>query len=163
MIKKFVEQFEEWAISFGAELKGKNCYLRENYGNEALAKGGAFFGLVQESEGASGAYHDFSLVVFPDSEEKNWIVSFGIGSLGFRNDYDLAATPGVRRQFSRLITENGFIKPDFLDIETKLPSQFTDKIEHLKKTLDIYSKVLPVCEIIDPRTEEGILKVKGFL
>lgn len=163
MIKDFVEQFKDWAISFGAELNGVNSYLRENYNGDVLAKGGAFFGLVQETEGASGAYHDFSLVVFPDELEREWVVSFGIGSLGFRNDYDLAAKPGIRRRFNKLVTENGFIKPDFLDIESGLPEHFTSKVEHLQKTLNMYTKVLPVCEIVDPKSEDGIRKIKGFL
>jgi len=163
MPEQFIRESETWAESFGAEKNGENCFLRKNISNEAFSNGGAYFGYVQPEEGASGAYHDFSLVVFPDNEDGNWVVCLGIGSLGFRNDYDIASKPGIRRRFQRLVTENGYIKTNFLDIETNLPNEFIEKVPHLKKSLNIYRKVLSVCEIVNPISYEGKTKIKGFL
>ena len=162
-MQEFIKDFEEWAESFGAEPNGINCFLRKNIGNEAFANGGAYFGYVQPEEGASGAYHDFSLVIFPDNENGDWVVSLGIGSLGFRNDYELAAQPGIRRHFQKLLSASGFIKTDFLDIETNLPIDFIEKAPNLKKSLNIYRKVLSVCEIVNPFSNEGKTKIRGFL
>lgn len=163
VLKQFIDDFKLWAESFGAVENGENCFFRNNTTSDAFMNGGAYFGYVQPDEGPSGAYHDFSLVVFPDKGDGDWVVSLGVGSLGFRNDYDLASQPGIRRRFQRLVSDNGYIKTDFLDIETNLSRDFFDKVPHLKKSLDIYKKVLSVCEIINPHSDEGRIKAKGFL
>lgn len=165
MVQEFLETFRQWALSFGAiEGDSGNCYLRRNIVEDAYVKGGAYFGYVQPEEGASGAYHDFSLVVFPDNNRKEWIVSLCIGSLGFRNDYELAALPGIRRRFRRLISENGWLKTSFLDIERSIEDKgFIERVPHLRDSLRIYGKFIPACEIVNPETKLGQDKIKGFL
>ncbi|MDD3110113.1 MAG: AAA family ATPase [Eubacteriales bacterium] len=163
MIEQFVAEFETWAQSFGAKPDGVNCFLRSNTKEETLSNGGAYFGYVQPEEGSSGQYHDFSLVVFPDLNGESWLVSLCVGSLGFRNDYDLASRPGIRRRFQRLITKNGFVKADFLDIENELPKDFYEKAPHIERAIEKYRKVISACELIDPHSDIGKTKVKGFL
>lgn len=162
-VEEFMSEFDKWAKSMGAKPDGTNCYLRSNIEADAFSKGGAYFGYVQPEEGTSGPYHDFSLVVFPDINGEKWLVSLCVGSLGFRNDYDLASQPGIRRRFQKLITENGFVKTNFLDIESDLPIGFFEKAPHIEKAIDKYKKVISACELIDPHSDDGIIKVRGFL
>jgi hypothetical protein len=93
------------------------------------------------------------LTIFPSNPQdvdangntKPWLVCLGIGSSGFKNDYEAASFPGLRRIFSKLVDEEGFCKTDFLDIETSLPKSFREnpKLIHFKKTLkkNNYDKV----------------------
>jgi hypothetical protein len=90
----------------------------------------------------------------------------GIGSSGFKNDYELATYPGLRRLFSKLINEKGFCKSDFSDIETSLPKSITGSpdIQHIKNTIKTYTKVLPACQIVDdPESEEGKKTIAAFV
>ena len=134
--------------------------LRKNIKSEAFKNNGAYFGFIHPEEENSGPYHDFSFVVFPSENGENWVVSLGIGSLGFKNDYELATFPGVRRLFNSIISndENSFCKTDFSDIETSLPKSFlqNEKIASIRKTLETYKKVLPACQIIEaPQFDEN--------
>ena len=157
----------EEAARFGAKNDNellKDYVERNNSGVDALTQGGAYFGFISPDEDNSGPYHDFSLTILPDKDEKPWLVCLGIGSLGFKNDYELASFPGVRRLFSSLISSRGFCKTSFLDIETGLPRPFLAKLPHLKNTLKIYSKVLPACEIVDdPTSTEGKKIISAFV
>lgn len=160
-----IEEIRKIGETFGA-IEGENCYFRNNTKKDAFDKGGAYFGYVEYEEGPSGPYHDFSYVVFPDIDEsKPWLVCLGVGSSGFKNDYDLASQPGLRRLFLNLISKDGFIKSDFLDIETSLTKEFMNQSDNLKKNITKnYEKLLPVCEIIlDPYSEEGHNKLISFL
>ena len=160
---EFIETFKAWAESFGALPDGKNCHWRMNIAEDAFETGGAFFGYVEPTEARSGPYHDFSLVVFPDNNEREWLVALGVGSLGFNNDYELASQPGIRRRYQRLVTDKGFIKSDFRDIEKRIPNDFYESAPHLKTAINRYKTVLSACEIVNPYSEEGARKIKGFL
>lgn len=167
MIERIIEHLENKAKEFGAKNDGEfsNDYiLRKNIKPEAFRNNGAYFGFIHPEEETSGTYHDFSFVVFPSNPELNngknpWVVCLGIGSLGFKNDYELATFPGVRRLFSSIIdNENSFCKTDFSDIETSLPKEFlnNEKIISIRKTLETYKKVLPVCQIVEaPEIDEN--------
>jgi 5-methylcytosine-specific restriction enzyme B len=90
----------------------------------------------------------------------------GIGSRGFKNDYELATYPGLRRLFSKLINEKGFCKSDFSDIETSLPKPIigSPDLQHIKNTIKIYTKVLPACQIVaKPESEEGKKTIAAFV
>ncbi|MCJ7649304.1 MAG: AAA family ATPase [Candidatus Lokiarchaeota archaeon] len=167
MIEETILFISELASNYGAKIDDeylKSYIFRKNTKEDAFKKGGAYFGFISPEEEATGPYHDFSLVIFPDHENKSWIISLGVGSLGFKNDYELASLPGIRRLFSSIISQNGFCKTSFLDIETSLPAQFTSNIPHLKESLKIYSKVLPVCEIIpNPMSPDGKRIITGFV
>lgn len=167
-IQEVREYINTLASSFGAKVGqelGNSFVERKNIGDDALDDNGAYFGFVEPEESTSGQYHDFSLVIFPDKADKSWLVCLGVGSLGFKNDYELATYPGVRRLFKNLISENGYSKSDFTDIETPLPKSFTGKTElsHLKNTISKYNKVLPVCEIVkNPTSEKGKKVITAF-
>ena len=165
-IKQFIK---EKAEQFGAKTENefnKPYVERNNTGQEALKDNGAYFGFIHPEEEASGPFHDFSLTIFPNDQEKPWLVCLGIGSSGFKNDYELATYPGLRRLFSKLINERGFCKSDFSDIETSLPKSITGSLDlqHIKNTIKTYSKVLPTCQIIeDPESEEGKKIISAFV
>lgn len=171
MIIENIRQFiKEKAEQFGAKTDNefnKSYVERNNTGPEALKDNGAFFGFIHPEEEPSGPYHDFSFVIFPSAEEgKPWLVCLGIGSSGFKNDYELATYPGLRRLFSKLINERGYSKSDFSDIETGLPKSITNspELQHLKNTIKTYTKVLPVCQIVDdPESENGKKIISAFL
>ncbi|MFD2902525.1 McrB family protein [Sphingobacterium anhuiense] len=163
MIEEIKQYINGLATKFGAKVDSENSNsyaIRNNVGEEALRDNGAYFGFVEPEEGTSGQYHDFSLVIFPTNNEKAWLVCLGIGSSGFKNDYELASYPGVRRLFKNLITENGYCKSDFTDIESSLSKAFTGRedLRHLKNSISRYTKFLPVCEIIQDASSESAKK-----
>ena len=127
---------------------------------------GAYFGFIRDEEEPSGGYHDFSLVIFPQIDDKACVIALGVGSLGFANDYDKASLPGVRRLFSKLRREGSksFFKNDFSDIESPsmgLINEIKINYKSLLKVIETYKNVLPAAEIIDfsdPNKEEDSLK-----
>ncbi len=165
--------------NFGARSEGtekKEFIFRNNTGGDAIKEGGAYFGFIAPEEELSGPYHDLSLVIFPpDDLNSPWLIALGIGTLGFKNDYELAVLPGLRRSFNKIIDhQKGFVKTSFLDIETRLPIDYVQKIietplskDKMKKgmldTIETYGKLLVASEVIDPKTPEGKLKISGFL
>jgi len=164
-LRKFIK---EKAKQFGAKTDNefnKPFVERNNTGKEALKDNGAYFGFIHPEEEASGPFHDFSLTIFPTEQEKPWLVCLGIGSSGFKNDYELATYPGVRRLFSRLVNEKGYCKSDFSDIETSLPKRFTGNqdLQHIQNTIKMYTKVLPVCQVVEnPESDEGKIIIAAF-
>ena len=170
MIIENIRQFiKEKAEQFGAKTDNefnKPYVERNNTGQEALKDNGAYFGFIHPVEDASGPFHDFSLTIFPNEQNKPWLVCLGIGSSGFKNDYELATYPGLRRLFSKLTDERGFCKSDFSDIETSLPKSITGilDLQHIKNTIKTYTKVLPTCQIVnDPESEEGKRIIAAFI
>lgn len=165
-IRQFIK---EKAELFGAKTDNefnKPYVERNNTGQEALKDNGAYFGFIHPEEEASGPFHDFSLTIFPNDQNKPWLVCLGIGSSGFKNDYELATYPGLRRLFSKLTDERGFCKSDFSDIETSLPKSITGSLDlqHIKNTIKTYTKVLPTCQIVDdPESEEGKQIIAAFV
>jgi 5-methylcytosine-specific restriction protein B len=170
MIIENIRQFiKEKAEQFGAKSDNefnKPYVERKNTSPDALKDNGAFFGFIHPDEDTSGPFHDFSLTIFPNEQNKAWLVCLGIGSSGFKNDYELATYPGLRRLFSNLINERGFCKSDFSDIETSLPKTITgsNDLQHIKNTIKTYTKVLPVCQIVDnPESKEGKEIIAAFV
>jgi len=165
-IRQFIK---EKAEQFGARTDNefnKPFVERNNTGQEALKDNGAYFGFIHSEEEASGPFHDFSLTIFPNDQNKPWLVCLGIGSSGFKNDYELATYPGLRRLFSKLTDERGFCKSDFSDLETSLPKSITGSLDlqHIKNTIKTYTKVLPTCQIVDdPESEEGKQIIAAFV
>jgi 5-methylcytosine-specific restriction enzyme B len=165
-IRQFIK---DNAVQFGAKTDNefnKPFVERNNTGKEALKDNGAYFGFIHPEEEASGPFHDFSLTIFPNDQDKPWLVCLGIGSSGFKNDYELATYPGLRRLFSKLTDERGFCKSDFSDIETSLPKSITGSLDlqHIKNTIKTYTKVLPTCQIVDdPESEEGKQIISAFV
>lgn len=163
MAETMVDMMVAWCKAFGGE-PGRDYIKRSNISANAMSEGAAFYGVISPDETESGPYHDLSYVVFPASGSDAWLVALGVGSAGFRNDFDLAASPGMRRRFLRLVDENGFIKSDFTDIETTPGGAFMSRISHLGKVPQRYGKLLPACQIIeDPNAPDGEAKLKAFL
>ena len=165
-IERTIEFVKELAANFGAKNGDlvSDYTFRNNTKEDALNQGGAFFGLISLDEEVSGPYHDFSLVIFPDKENNPWLISLVVGTLGFKNDYELATLPGVRRLFSSIVSENGFCKTSFLDIESNLLKQIKLKAPNLDKSLQNYSKLISAYEIIlDPETDDGRKVIAGFI
>ncbi|UJP66702.1 McrB family protein [Mongoliitalea daihaiensis] len=169
MIQNVITLIKEWAAEFGATNEkefSKSYILRENIKPDALKDNGAFFGFIHPDEETSGAYHDYSFVIFPTEEEKPWVVSFCIGSSNFKRDYEMASRPGLRRLFSNLTNNDGYCSTDFTNTTSSLPSNFSkkSKIQHLSRTIGKYSSVINSCQIIEnPLSEEGKKYIKGFL
>ncbi len=159
---------KEQAELFGAKIDvefNKPYIERNNTGSEALKDNGAFFGFIHPDEEVAGPFHDFSLTIFPNDQNKPWLICLGIGSSGFKNDYELATFPGLRRLFSKIIDNNGFCKSDFSDIETSLPKTITSdpRLSHIKNTIKTYAKVLPVCQIVEnPESDDGKKIIAAF-
>lgn len=166
IIRDFIK---EKAEQFGAKTENefnKPYVERNNTGHEALKDCGAYFGFIHPEEQTSGPFHDFSLTIFPNDQNKPWLICLGIGSSGFKNDYELATYPGLRRLFAKLTNERGFCKSNFSDIETSLPKSITSRedIQHIKNTIKTYTKVLPACQIIDdPNSYEGKKIISAFI
>jgi len=169
MIEEVREYIKIKAEQFGAKLDSeynKSYIERNNTGTEALKDNGAYFGFIHPEEQSSGPFHDFSLTIFPNDQGKSWLICLGIGSSGFKNDYELATYPGLRRLFSTFIDQKGFCKSDFSDIETSLPKSITSNndLQHIKKTIKTYTKVLPVCQIVDdPTGKKGEEIIDAFV
>jgi hypothetical protein len=166
IIREFIKQKAE---QFGGQ-QGSDFIERNNTKEDAFEKGGAYFGLISPEEENQGPYHDFSIVIFPSNEEnKAWLVALVVGSLGFKNDYDLASYSGLRRLFSKIVNADGFIKSDFSDIENGLPKEFFSRedIAHLRKAIDNskgYGKVIPAIQILqDPESDESKALITAFL
>ena len=136
------------------EPKG-NSIIRNNLIPASFSDGSAYFGFLSSEEETAGPYSDFSFVVFPDNREnvQACVVSLGVGSSGFRNDYQLASTPGIRRLFLKLnYQNNSFFKTSFDDIESAssdLVKEIRENYNSLKTVIESYKTVLPASKIVD--------------
>lgn len=129
-----------------------NVIVRENISDSAFADEKAYFGFIAEEEETSGAYFDFSFVVFPEQELGACVVALCVGSSGFKNDYQLATLPGLRRDFLRLRGKKTFFKTNFSDIESTSSALLKEvKNTHptLAKVIESYKTVLPAAVVID--------------
>lgn len=143
--------------------KKQNAVIRKNLG---YGMGNVqYFAFINPIEATSGPYSDFSLVFFPaGNEEDKYIMSIGVGSEGFRNDYELATMPGMRRLFLKLLpgdeAHHPFCKPKFTDIET--PVDFSAVEEETNVRLDKYRKVLSIGCLIDTMNGEDMKLVEAW-
>lgn len=165
------------AIAFGMSPKNKgqqienpigNTIIRTNLQSEAFTSGTAYFGFLNPEEETSGPYSDFSFVVFPNSVDNvtTCVVCLAVGSSGFRNDYQLAALPGLRRMFLKLKGQNTFFKASFNDIEntsTDLLKEIRASYTQLASVIEKYKTVLPASCIVNPQEEEGINTISAWL
>lgn len=164
----FYTECKNIATSFGLiekteGRKKQNAVIRKN-----LVSGDnnvQYFAFISPTEAPSGPYSDFSLVFFPaGDEEDKYVVSIGVGSEGFRNDYELAMTPGMRRLFVKLLPgderHHPFCKPKFTDIETAV--DFTAIEEETNVCLDKYRTVLSIGCLVDTTNSEDLKLVKAW-
>jgi hypothetical protein len=163
-IENAIAFVKDAAEKFGA--KPESYVFRKNVDGDALQDNGGYFGIIQPEEEVSGPYHDFSFTVNPSLDDKPWYINICVGLNGFKNDYELASRPGLRRLFSRLVNNNGFCKTDFSDIETSLPASFTQRedLQHFKNTIKKYSRVYTAFQIVpDTKNEEGKKIIAAFI
>jgi len=145
-----------------------NAIVRKNLEENAFKEGAAYWGFLNPEEETSGQYSDFSFVVFPDSDSdvKTCVVCLGVGSSGFRNDYHLAALPGIRRMFLKLKGQNTFFKASFNDIEsvsTDLLNKIDTSHRELTTVIKRYKTVLPASCIVNPQEENGMKIIYAWL
>lgn len=145
-----------------------NAIVRKNLEENAFKEGAAYWGFLNPEEETSGQYSDFSFVVFPDSysDVKTCVVCLGVGSSGFRNDYHLAALPGIRRMFLKLKGQNTFFKASFNDIEsvsTDLLNKIDISYRELTTVIKRYKTVLPASCIVNPQEENGMKIIYTWL
>ena len=133
-----------------------NAIIRNNLLDVSFNDGSAYFGFISEDEETAGPYSDFSFVIFPDDKNnvQTCIVCLGVGSAGFKNDYQLASHPGLRRTFLKLNADNGmtFFKTSFDDIESTssdLRNEIRANYPKLQTVLEKFKTVLPASRIVD--------------
>lgn len=145
--EEFFEEAIEFAKKFGMlkeeeKRKKKNVVIRKNLEDDVSKI--PYFGFIRPEEQSSGPYSDFSLVFFPTPNDDLYVMSLGVGSEGFRNDYQLASHLGTRRMFLKILPQesrySSFCKPDFTDIETAIT--FGDTIVESEVNLEKYKSVL---------------------
>ena len=154
----YIQFFKEQILNFGGVSRGKPKYILRKNVNPPFPDKGAYFGCISEGEDVSGAYSDLSVVVFPSNEpddaDDRWIIALGVGSLGFKNDYDLISLPGTRRMFMKYLDSNTFIKNDFMDVESSDGFNTFCSENAIPDTLDnavkSYGKVLLTSTLFDP-------------
>lgn len=143
-----------------------NAIIRNNLLDEAFNDGKAYFGFISEDEETTGLYSDFSFVIFPDDKNnvQTCIVCLGVGSAGFKNDYQLASHPGLRRTFLKLNADDGmtFFKTSFDDIESTssdLRNEIRANYPKLQTVVEKFRTVLPASRIVDINQSDSFDKV----
>lgn len=170
LFEKIYKQAKEFGLRAKNEHKeiinaGGNAIIRNNLSKNSFNENEAYFGFISSKEDTSGIYSDFSLVIFPDNFDnvRYCVVALGVGSAGFKNDYELAVLPGLRRTFLKLRTDdNTFFKTTFDDIESPskdLLNEVKEKCPDLTNVISSYKTVLPASCIVNLE-EEG--NEKGF-
>lgn len=160
------EEFYEKCISYAKEFgikkdegtRKRNAIVRKNlnFGDGNTP----FFAFINPSEAQSGPYSDFSLVFFPDGSDKHtYTMAIGVGTEGFKNDYELAKNPGLRRHFLKLLPQgnkfHAFCKPNFTDIESCISSDMPAYKQ--------YGKVLSIGCHIDTEYDENLKLVAAWI
>ncbi len=161
-IEKIKKKAEDFGFQFESEQrKPQNAVWRKNIQpqREVDFRKGAYFGLINADEESSGAYSDYSLAIFPNIEFTKFVIAFVVGSLGFKNDYEAASLPWLRRLFLKLRNKEyagqQFFKVDFTDIET--PSAIVEQMEgfeDLQEVIRRYQKVIVAAQQIDLEADE---------
>lgn len=168
---KYVDKFETTIDEFGGISRGNKKYVfRKNVGSDAFKTGGAYFGCIAEGEDPSGAYSDLCIVVFPSDEpndaDDRWIISLAVGSLGYKNDFQIASLPGTRRMFVKYLEADSYVKNSFLDVDSEdSVKSYCDTIgDSLRNAIRSYYKVMLACTIFDPNdVSGGIALIRSYL
>ncbi len=114
LLQEAIKRIQDQAINFGMRLKDdgrrkQNAVWRNNT-QEISSNSHAYFGIIREGEATSQSYSDLSLAFFPNYEdETKLLMALVVGSEGFRNDYEIAIQPGLRRSFLKLLPDNNHI------------------------------------------------------
>ena len=160
--KALIESAQKFGIDFEKDSNKRNAIHRSNIKDESFSNQSAYFGFISPDEDFSGAYSDLSFVVFPQKDGGECVMSIGVGSLGYKNDLELASLPGLRRSYLRLMDDDGnsFSKTSFLDIETSakdLLEKIRTDLPVLKGVIETYKTVLLANRIVNPDTDMDII------
>ena len=177
--KELLDKVVEKAKKFGFLQKNEgrtivdpkgNSILRNNLLDLSFNDGSAYFGILSAEEETAGPYSDFSFVVFPDNQTcvQKCVVCLGVGSSGFRNDYQLASLPGLRRAFLKLKTDDNtsFFKTSFDDIESTssdLVNEIRTNYPQLRTVIESYKTVLPASRIVDFDKDDALEVIYTWL
>lgn len=159
---RYLNYFESELKAMGGIKRNKEKYiLRQNVGNtnsKNFPDKGAYFGCISEDEEYKGAYSDLSIAVFPSNEESiesdRWLICLIVGTLGFKNDFELVSLPGLRRSLVKYLPKGSYIKNDFFDIESA--DGFNDFMESkelpnsLENSVKDYRKYILSSTIFNP-------------
>ena len=161
--KALIESAKSFGVNIEKENNKRNAIHRSNIKDESFTNQSAYFGFISPDEEFSGAYSDLSFVIFPQKDGGECVMSIGVGSLGYKNDLELASLPGLRRSYLRLMDDDGnsFCKTSFLDIETTakdLLAKIRTDLPDLKGVIETYKTVLLANRIVDPDTDMDIIK-----
>ncbi len=152
-LKTAIEHIKEKATKLGMRLEDKSSRLKKNAvwrnnTSEISSDSNSYFGIIREGEPSSQSYSDLCLVFFPSYEyPSKLLMALGVGSEGFRNDYELAIKPGLRRSFLKLLPYDEkyitFCKRQFSDT--------TNRVDFANDgfSLDRYLQFLLVGVVVD--------------
>ena len=158
----------------------RDCIHKKDSSSELSATEGNFwFGFVREGQGNSGGYEGLSYVVFPEKDGSHCLVSLGIGSQSVSTDSELAASPQLRRSFSKLTKDAAkcdahfFFKLRFDEMEEETPGlkkhmEETDYDKYMQTTTELYNTgnhhgKLPAVMVVNFATKEGIALIIAWL
>lgn len=161
--KAIIDTAKSFGINIEKESNKRNAIHRSNIKEESFTNQSAYFGFINPDEDYSGAYSDLSFVIFPQKDGGECVMSIGVGSLGYKNDLELASLPGLRRSYLRLMDDDGnsFCKTSFLDIETTangLLGKIRTEFPALKGVIETYKTLLLANRIVNPQTDMDIIK-----
>lgn len=129
LYKKVIDTASEFGYKKNENGIFRDC-ITENGGEirtPANSESNFWFGFIREDQPAGGAYEGLSYVIFPEHAGSHCLVSIGIGSGSIGKDGDLAASPGFRRSFMKLVKKEEkcnakfFFKLRFDEMETSTP------------------------------------------
>ena len=166
---KYIDFFKDTLATFGGiNNREKTDNLKYIFRNNTKTENnkGAYFACINKNEDPTGLYSDLSIVICPSNEKEDvddrWIISFGVGSQGFKDDYSIASLPGTRRLFINHIKDpKSFFKNDFLDIESvdvyksflaRLEDE--DKPDTLINSVGKYPRLLLIGTLFNPNNED---------
>ena len=157
-----IESAKKFGVDFEKDNNRKNAIHRSNIDDKGFSNQGAYFGFINPDEDNSGGYSDLSFVIFPQKDGGECVMSIGVGSLGYKNDLELASLPGLRRSYLRLMDDDGkcFCKTSFLDIESTakdLLAKVREDYPALKGVIETYKTVLLANRIVNPETDMAII------
>ena len=122
-IDQIKKQAEEFGMRLKDEARSKQNAVWRNNTKEISEYSHSYFGFIREGEASSQSYSDISLVFFPNYENPSQLLmSLAVGTEGFKNDYELALQPGLRRSFFKLLPLDNhisFCKRLFSDISNR--------------------------------------------
>ncbi len=158
--KDYTDYFKKQLDNY-CSYKGQNKYIFRLNDKQSSDNQAPFFACISPDEEHSGKYSDLCVVIFPSNEindeDDRWLIALAVGSLGFKNDFELASLPGTRRAYINCLKNtNSFIKSNFTDIETKdaLVNYVSSLPPTLESSIKKYGNLILSAFIINPNKKK---------